>query len=201
MPSLNWIGREAILNHHTPNLLIEGDNLEALKALLPYARRKDQVEPNQAYAFVTSRNFAQAAVELTDALIENGFERYEAHAAVKSTQPQQPSFFTDAPLARQNVPAEGGVIFAIPCLAIRVDGQLELFQKHYYRAIGELKDEGEEFACAQFIDRLPQVKHWVRNMDRRGFWFQTSTDKFYPDFVAELMDERSSKVVQWTNVI
>jgi type III restriction enzyme len=53
-----------------------------------------------------------------------------------------------------------------------------------------LKDEGEEFACAQFIDRLPQVKHGVRNLDRRGFWFQTSTDKFYPDFVAELMDER-----------
>jgi type III restriction enzyme len=98
---------------------------------LPYARRKEQVELNQAYAFVTSRNFAQTAVELTDALIENGFERYEAHAAVKSTHPQQPSFFTDVPLARQNVPAEGGAIFAIPCLAIRVDGQLELFEISY----------------------------------------------------------------------
>ena len=64
------------------------------------------------------------------------------------------------------------------------------FQKHYYRAIGELKDEGKEFACAQFIDRLPQVKHWVRNLDRRGFWFQTSTNKFYPGFVAELTDGR-----------
>lgn len=56
MPSLNWIGREAVLNHHNEipyrllrgdgersvgdsssgNLLVEGDNLEALKALLPY---------------------------------------------------------------------------------------------------------------------------------------------------------------------
>jgi adenine-specific DNA-methyltransferase len=56
MPTLNWIGREAVINHHNEvpyrllrcngelsvgdtgngNLLVEGDNLEALKALLPY---------------------------------------------------------------------------------------------------------------------------------------------------------------------
>ena len=60
MPTLNWLGKEAVINHHnevpihtlthdpdrsfgteneplgTGNLLIEGDNLLALKALLPY---------------------------------------------------------------------------------------------------------------------------------------------------------------------
>ncbi len=55
MPTLNWIGKEAVINHHkeapfrllqcneklsvgedSGNLLIQGDNLEALKALLPY---------------------------------------------------------------------------------------------------------------------------------------------------------------------
>lgn len=56
MPTLNWIGKEAVINHHhdvkfrllkdvsdrscgdpgTGNLIVEGDNLEALKALLPY---------------------------------------------------------------------------------------------------------------------------------------------------------------------
>jgi len=56
MPTLNWIGKEAVINHHrqvpyhllrcdnslscgdpdSGNLLIEGDNLLALKALLPY---------------------------------------------------------------------------------------------------------------------------------------------------------------------
>ena len=55
MPTLNWIGRKAVENHHrqvpfhllkevlelsvgdpgTGNLLVEGDNLLALKALLP----------------------------------------------------------------------------------------------------------------------------------------------------------------------
>lgn len=56
MPTLNWIGKDAVLNHHkevpfrllkcradlsvgdpdSGNLLVQGDNLEALKALLPY---------------------------------------------------------------------------------------------------------------------------------------------------------------------
>jgi len=34
---------------------------------------------------------------------------------------------------------------------------------------------------------------WVRNLERRtdsSFWLQTSTDRFYPDFVAELQDGR-----------
>ena len=56
MPSLDWIGKKAVLNHHRQvpyrllhcngklsagdpnagNLLVQGDNLLALKALLPY---------------------------------------------------------------------------------------------------------------------------------------------------------------------
>jgi type III restriction enzyme len=36
------------------------------------------------------------------------------------------------------------------------------------------------------------VKYWVRNLERRStsFWLQTSTDKFYPDFVVLLTDGR-----------
>ncbi len=56
MPTLNWIGKDAVVNHHlevpfrllkdvpelgcgdpgSGNLIVQGDNLEALKALLPY---------------------------------------------------------------------------------------------------------------------------------------------------------------------
>ncbi len=67
------------------------------------------------------------------------------------------------------------------------------FQKHYYQHIGDLKSDGEEFQCAQFIDTLPEVKFWVRNLEREqkfSFWLQTSTDKFYPDFVCLLDDGR-----------
>lgn len=38
-----------------------------------------------------------------------------------------------------------------------------------------------------------KVKHWVRNIERQerfSFWLPTSTDYFYPDFVAELIDGR-----------
>jgi type III restriction enzyme len=67
------------------------------------------------------------------------------------------------------------------------------FQKHLFRAIGELGETGEEFECALFLDLLPQVETWVRNIERRAdssFWLQTSTDKFYPDFVCQLTDGR-----------
>ena len=52
MPTLNWIGKDKVLNHHnevpyrtldkkyefgdtSDNMIIHGDNLEALKSLLP----------------------------------------------------------------------------------------------------------------------------------------------------------------------
>jgi type III restriction enzyme len=75
------------------------------------------------------------------------------------------------------------------------------FQKHYYgnNRIHDLRhrtDSGnlaEEFVCARAIDEDSRVKHWVRNVERDerfSFWLPTSTDYFYPDFVAELTDGR-----------
>ncbi|NLX55659.1 MAG: DEAD/DEAH box helicase family protein [Planctomycetaceae bacterium] len=67
------------------------------------------------------------------------------------------------------------------------------FHKHYFPLVGELRSEGEEFQCAVFLDQLDTVKWWLRNLERRSefsFWLQTSTDKFYPDFVALLTDGR-----------
>lgn len=67
------------------------------------------------------------------------------------------------------------------------------FRKHFYPVIGDLDPSGEEFDCAQIIDSLPQVKCWVRNLvgqPHASFWLPTSTDRFYPDFVAELADGR-----------
>lgn len=66
------------------------------------------------------------------------------------------------------------------------------FKNHYYPVIADLKDKGEEFECARFIDRHPQVKHWVRNLDQAafGFWLPTAQGRFFPDFIAELKDGR-----------
>ena len=65
------------------------------------------------------------------------------------------------------------------------------FKKHYYKVVGDMKAEGEEFQCAQLLDNHPKVKRWVRNLEGRprySFWLQTSSDRFYPDFVCELID-------------
>ncbi|MEQ9190475.1 MAG: DEAD/DEAH box helicase family protein [Alphaproteobacteria bacterium] len=53
-------------------------------------------------------------------------------------------------------------------------------------------ENGEEFQCAQAIDSLPSLRFWTRNVARHpnSFWLPTATDKFYPDFVAQLDDGR-----------
>lgn len=65
------------------------------------------------------------------------------------------------------------------------------FQRHYYAAVGELDYKGEEYECAKALDMTGKVKHWVRNLERRGFWLPLAKAKFYPDFVAELTDGRT----------
>jgi type III restriction enzyme len=66
------------------------------------------------------------------------------------------------------------------------------FQKHYHSTIGTMESKGEEFECAQAIDRLGAVKHWIRNVPQtdNAYSLPTATDNFYPDFVAELEDGR-----------
>jgi type III restriction enzyme len=71
----------------------------------------------------------------------------------------------------------------------------EEFQHHYYPQVGEL-DNGEELALARWLDNEAQkgrIKFWVRNLVRKpgaSFSLQTSTDRFYPDFVCVLPDDR-----------
>jgi type III restriction enzyme len=73
------------------------------------------------------------------------------------------------------------------------------FKNHYFGPKpGELKETTpnggltEEFKCAQFLDGLPEVKFWLRNLARRNtsFRLQTSKDWFYPDFLCQLTDGR-----------
>jgi type III restriction enzyme len=70
------------------------------------------------------------------------------------------------------------------------------FPKHFYPVLADLKDGGEEFLCAQLIDKHAKVKHWVRNLTTLpcGFALATSRGRFFPDFVAELMDGRIALV-------
>ncbi len=68
------------------------------------------------------------------------------------------------------------------------------FKKHFLNQIPFFDggEKGEECECAKVIDAEPQVKYWIRNIskDRASFRLPTSTDFFYPDFVALLEDNR-----------
>jgi len=72
------------------------------------------------------------------------------------------------------------------------DGSFQ-FNKHFYAVVGELASQGEEFECAQAIDRTYPVEFWVRNLAGQpdcSFRLPTATGFFYPDFVAKLRDGR-----------
>jgi len=70
------------------------------------------------------------------------------------------------------------------------EGRLK-FTKHYYRLVGDMNKE--EALCAQILDGHERIKFWLRNLERQSnhaFNFPTSSDLFYPDFVAQLDDGR-----------
>jgi len=65
--------------------------------------------------------------------------------------------------------------------------------KHFFPQIGNLKSQGEEFECADFIaNRLDGVRDWVRNIERKhgAFSLPTSKQRFYPDFLLRMQDGR-----------
>jgi type III restriction enzyme len=68
------------------------------------------------------------------------------------------------------------------------------FKHHYFPKPADMN--GDEAKCAAEIDRSSAVEYWVRNLTRHdcSFWLQTSTDKFYPDFVALRKDGRVAAV-------
>ena len=74
-----------------------------------------------------------------------------------------------------------------------------VFRKHYFgNRPGDLPERTadgglrEEFKCARFIDDMPEVRFWVRNLPQRETSFRLHTSKgwFYPDFVVQLENGR-----------
>lgn len=62
-------------------------------------------------------------------------------------------------------------------------------KRHFFPQIGNLKPEGEEFDCAQFIaNEMEGVASWIRNIERKpgSFALPTSSDRFYPDFLIRM---------------
>ncbi len=234
MPTFDWLDREhafriaarvstRVLRPHerapstvgdvaAGNLLVQGDNLEALAALLPFYRGRVRcifIDPpyNTKSAFehyddilATIRHLvAEKRVPLEqlvrhqhtlaqrlEARIDDMRDR-AAHAAFRQ-------LVFDGGWQLKTGATHGfefGAAYPVPANR-RYDGKFR-FAKHFYPVVANLKDGGEEWRCAQAIDRHPNVAHWVRNLDSdpvAGFWLPTSFGRFYPDFVCELTDGR-----------
>jgi len=69
------------------------------------------------------------------------------------------------------------------------------FQKHAFKLIGAMN--GEEAECAARIDAHPNVRRWLRNLEREsqgGFSLPLSPGRFFTDFIVELVDGRLALV-------
>jgi len=68
------------------------------------------------------------------------------------------------------------------------------FDKHRYKYADKF-DSNQEYECAKYLDNLPEVATWIKNISRdskNSFWLQTASDKFYPDFIIKL---KSGKII------
>jgi len=75
------------------------------------------------------------------------------------------------------------------------DNRSKEFKKHHYEYVDKFDSYTEEYEVAKCIDGLDEVTTWVRNIARdheNSFWLQTSSDKFYPDFIVK---SKSGKTV------
>lgn len=69
------------------------------------------------------------------------------------------------------------------------------FKKHFCPFIHDLhaftpggNTPAEEYLCAEAIDTNPDVKRWIRNIERSeySFWLPLAEGRFFPDFILEL---------------
>ncbi len=121
--------------------------------------------------------------------IANKIAEYRANARAKKYQSFLTSDITSLCVSEENMLKLDPGKYPY---SYQYDGPYQ-FRKHYYPQVGNLKDGGEECECAQFLDGMEEVRCWVRNLELRpetSFWLQTSTDRFYPDFVCLLKDGR-----------
>jgi type III restriction enzyme len=110
---------------------------------LPMASRKTHPDLNVAYAFAASHRFMDAAEALTDALIQNGFEREEAKRLIvpagaeqhEGTLFSEPAGLSGA-AGQATLPSQRGIPFSVPVLAVRQGNLLEQLEETHFLDYG-----------------------------------------------------------------
>ncbi len=156
----------------------------------PYADRDQKVAwINSAVNFlVDSRNFSVEELAYRKFRLRGAIERKLKSELVRTKQNVFDQLLANE--AKFDVRDEHSFVIEQGRYAYdtRYAGHFRL-KRHFFPVIGNLKSEGEEFDCAQEIaNHLPNVDWWIRNVERKAnsFWLQTSSDRFYPDFLIRL---------------
>jgi type III restriction enzyme len=172
---VRWLNREV----RQPDI-VQGHLLAYLNAVVNHLINDQRVPLNTLarMRFVLAKRIDAQIADMRDAAAKAQFQQLVLDGGWKV----EPDWTHPFKFEQGIYPAPAGSRYA---------GRWE-FKKHYYPVIADLKDKGEEFECARFIDRHPQVKHWVRNLEQEpfGFCLPTSKGRFFPDFMVELMDGR-----------
>ncbi|TAJ78760.1 MAG: DEAD/DEAH box helicase [Gallionellaceae bacterium] len=172
---VRWLNREV----RQPDI-VQGHLLAYLNAIVNYLVNDQRVSLNTLarMRFVLAKRINAQIADMRDAAAKSQFQQLVLDGGWKI----EPDWSHTFKFEQGIYPAPAGSRYA---------GRWE-FKKHYYPVIADLKDKGEEFECARFVDRHPQVKQWVRNLDQApfGFWLPTAQGRFFPDFIAELKDGR-----------
>ncbi len=171
---VRWLNREV---HQTD--IVQSHLLAYLRAMVNYLTNEQRVPLNTLarMRFVLAKRIDAQISDMREAAAKTQFKQLVLDGGWKV----EPDWKHPHIFEMGCYPASAGN---------RYSGRWE-FQKHYYSVIADLKDKGEEFECARLIDHHPQVKQWVRNLDREpGFWLPVARGRFFPDFVLELADGR-----------
>lgn len=171
---VRWLNREV----RQPDI-VQSHLLAYLTAMVNYLTNEQRINLNTLarMRFVLARRIDAQIGDMREAAAKNQFQQLVLDGGWKVEPDWKHPFVFETGC----YPAPAGSRYA---------GRWE-FQKHYYPVIANLKDKGEEFDCARLLDRHPKVKHWVRNLENDpGFWLPVSKGRFFPDFIAELIDGR-----------
>jgi type III restriction enzyme len=214
MPTLNWIGKKAVENHHrqVPFHLLKdyntGWNQVQLVSWLERNIPDEHIMPDEKSAFlnkavswlVSDRKFSLERLVYSKFRLRSALEEKIKDAKLQAMKKVFQTLLFD----NSNFLSTAGVSVVFQEGRYAYDRPYAGFTdlpKHFFRVIGNLNAEGEEFECAVFLaTQLDGVRYWVRNIERKptSFSLQTATDRFYPDFICKLNDGRIL-VVEYKN--
>ena len=143
---------------------------------LPYCRPKEVAELNRAYAFVASPNFIEAAQNLVDALVENGFNKQEAKDFIRPVNTEQGTFGLG--LWRRTPPVKTIPLPEVPDpnrLSVGLRDKIEIHQENKTITLkGILYPEEETEVMKLFVGH--DVKDiWINEVRR----YKTEVEEFF----------------------